>query len=557
MAAELNNRRTARAANGARGKAACGPPHGGAAPWEDTVGTIGTRMGHEHGATSQSTPQSASGGRPLDWQVMYSPQGKPSSLGAGPSIGRVELPENGGGPATRGIERRRDGGAAPAADVSAARGSGGAAALGRREEMPLEGMDYRAHGARNSECQSLDAVHATLDESLFETRDTKRLRRTSVSPGRAPPRPGSSNDASGNEGRGGRTSRGGEGAAHASSSPPVDGSATRKKEEEEAAHPQQPRRCGGLQRRQPSILGSTDQPQLRRRRGSPGGKGPLEPHVSSEAGHDGDAVEGISSDSDPSPVCVPLKPLAEELSSYDSPIPRALLPAPRGEARDGVARRGEQQNGGQAGAAIANALTLGRPGAQGGLAHALHVVTRKRDAATKGGEPAGQVKRRRIRGKQSVRSVEATLSAPVSEEGQPVARATCQRARDDNAVCAIVDRPNSVHPPASAGASRSSSSVCDFPDFRVDRHGQALRSAGGAAGGVAAADDSGSGGFQERGPGDSGGGPSRYASHLLTLQCRSAVDHRDGPQPAASGAASVQSWSPSGGRPPDGAAYAV
>ncbi len=343
-------------------------------------------------------------------------------------------------------------------------------------------------------------------------------------------------------------------ASYATNGPYVDDSVVRSDQEEEAAHPQPPRRCSGLQRGRHSFLGSTDQPRLRRRRGSPAGKGPVEPHVSNEADHDDVDSEGRCSDRNHLPFCATLIPLAEGLNSHGSLIPRALLPDPRGEARDGDDRRGERWNKNQTGAAIADAL--GRPGGQGDLARALLDGTRKRDSETRSGGPTGQVKKRRIRGKQSMRSLDATLNPPISEEERPAAGATHQSIREDNAAGAIVDRLNSLHLPASAGASRSSSSVSDFLDLRVDRHGQALRGAIGAAGGIAAAVGKRSDGVHARGAEGSGGGPLRYAFHSSTVQCLPAEDHRDGPQPAASGATCVLPWSPSGGRPPDGAAYA-
>ncbi len=216
VAAGLNNLETARAANAARGKAASGPPHGCAAPWEDTVGMNGKWMGYVHDDTSQVTPQSTGGGRPLERQVPNSPQAKPSSLGAGPSNGRVQFSEQGGRPATkRRIERRRDGGAAAAADVSAARGSDGAAALGRRNKMPLEGIDHHAHGARNSECQVLDAVQTNLGTSAPNARGAKRPRLAPASPGRAHADGRDIDDDGGNDGEAESTPRVRQGAAGA------------------------------------------------------------------------------------------------------------------------------------------------------------------------------------------------------------------------------------------------------------------------------------------------------------------------------------------------------
>ncbi len=420
-----------------------------------------------------------------------------------------------------------------------------------------DGDDYRLYGNGNSECQHLGAEHATLDVSPPATRRAKRPRSTSISPGSAP---FSIDDnygtSSGEEGER-MAYRGGGEPAHVGSDAPSHGSEDRKKGREEADRPPQPRRGGGSQRRQPSALASTAQPRLRRRRGSPEGEGPVEMCGSGEYSHQGYALGATSTDRAHSPFVDPRNLNGERLSRIDSPNPRALLPPPRGEARDDADRRGEQRNGCVAEVAEADARLLGRPGAQRGPAHGQHGATRGRDEARVGAEPAGRAKRRRIRGKQSLRTVEEASSPPASEEGQQGARAAFQRAIGDNAGRAIADRPNSVQLTASAGTSRSSSGDCDFFGSRGDHHVQALRSAGGAAGQVAAGDNSGRGGIRERELGDSGGGPSRYVSHLLTEQRSSVASHRDGPQPAVGGAATVQSWSPSGGRPPDGAAYAV
>ncbi len=165
VAAVLQRWTTARAAQVARGEAACGPPHGSAAPWEDTMGTTGMRLGRVERLTSQGKPQAASGGRPLGRREQNSPSTTPARLGTGPSEGRADYSDDGGRPATREYARRRDGGTEPAAGASAARGSGDAAVPGRRDEMPLKGVRRRAQGARNRECPVQTVVRTKVDDA--------------------------------------------------------------------------------------------------------------------------------------------------------------------------------------------------------------------------------------------------------------------------------------------------------------------------------------------------------------------------------------------------------
>ncbi len=644
------------------------------------MGTSGRRMGRDYSATSQEMPHAASGGRPLVWREMNPPHKTPQRLGAGPSIGREAVVEEGGRPATQEIARRRDGGAGPAVNTPAARGSGDAAVLDRRDEMPSEGISHRAQGARKRECPSPDVVHkvgrkrprassgkesteltatppesrprgesttepvrdvepisddqryregrksdggndartaqrparderskaVNADETVWMPSQTRRTpwstdaavtnedatHRSNLGtradddaesqnevnsdsdlfeawkqrPGmshpvdrpphdRAPTGQRSSNGASGSGGREEWTTGGSEDVYNACGKPPVDGSAAGKKEDEEAASPLSPRRREGRRRRQPSISGSVGQPRLRQRRGSPVERDPGELQVDSQTNRDSVDAGGWSPERDPLFVSDCLILHDEGMNSVDSLTARALLPVPRGGADDDGGRRGERQNEGRAGAAAEGTLDLS--GGCGEAAHALHIDARKGGAETDAGGHTGQLRRRRVRGKQAVRPVDATLGIPVTEEGQPAARNTRQGAWGGNAAGAIAAQQNSVHPPVSAGASRSCCSVSGRTDLHVDRHGQALRGAFGAARGTAAAIGEGDSGNRGRVAVGSGGSPSRHTSYSLTAQCPFAEEVHDGLQPASSSGASLLPWAPGGGRPPDGADHAA
>jgi hypothetical protein len=152
-AAELQAVANARWASASRGKAACGPPCGPAAPQEnDTSGTTGQPSGQVIAVTSLVTSPMACGGRPHKRQRCTTPQGRPQRLGAGPSnAGRDGEPDVGGWPAQRRTERRRDGSVDARARAEAARGGGGAATP-RPWKRLSKSLDRRATGARHDEC---------------------------------------------------------------------------------------------------------------------------------------------------------------------------------------------------------------------------------------------------------------------------------------------------------------------------------------------------------------------------------------------------------------------
>ncbi len=117
----------AREAVADRGEAAVGPPSGYAVPLAGRKQVTGNQ-------------------RP-EWK---SPQGRPKSLGVGPSKGPEVCDDDGDGPANREYVRRRDGVDAPSCSAAAARSGADAAVRSRREE-PLKGSIPSDKGARK-EC---------------------------------------------------------------------------------------------------------------------------------------------------------------------------------------------------------------------------------------------------------------------------------------------------------------------------------------------------------------------------------------------------------------------
>ncbi len=334
-----------------------------------------------------------------------------------------------------------------------------------------------------------------------------------------------------------------------------DVTARRKDEVIEIAYALPPTQTEGRPRSQPCSEASAGQPRLRQRRGSPVGRDPEGVQIDDRSLSGCVTYSDSCSSNGPSLVSGFLIPSNGGMRFDKSLTARARQPAPRGDADDDVDRRGGQWEYGQADAAVAHAA--GQPGGRVEASHALYIDARRGRSPTSTGEPPGQDKRRRIRGKQPVRPLDADLGASDGVGVQPSARDDHQLPWGGDATVAAAARPNSVHSPISAGALRSCCSGADLSDVHFDRHELALRDAVGAAVGIAAAEIEFSGGECRRAAGDPGRGPSRFTSDFVDWQCFSAEDVHDGPQPAASSHTSMPAWAPSGGRPPDGAVDAA
>jgi hypothetical protein len=142
----------ARLARISRGKAACSPPRGAAAPLDDSDMTVTDSLG-TCSTSPQTKPQSRSGEGPLDGQIIAFPLTKPEAedLERDQAMGSATL-QTTGDPPLRGTVRRRVGAGVTRVGYSAARGSG--AAAGADDGMQPQRGCLRHHhvDARRREC---------------------------------------------------------------------------------------------------------------------------------------------------------------------------------------------------------------------------------------------------------------------------------------------------------------------------------------------------------------------------------------------------------------------
>ncbi len=160
----------ARLARISRGKAACSPPRGAAAPLEDSDVMVTGSLGRIS-TTPQAIPQLRSGEGPLEGHVSKLPLEKPTDkdLERDQAMGRTTVQAT-GDPPYRCNVRRRDGAGATQVGSSAARGSGAAAETDIGMQ-PRRGGCRRHHhlGARKRECPPVTAD--VLEEEVREVRN--------------------------------------------------------------------------------------------------------------------------------------------------------------------------------------------------------------------------------------------------------------------------------------------------------------------------------------------------------------------------------------------------
>ncbi len=325
------------------------------------------------------------------------------------------------------------------------------------------------------------------------------------------------------------------------------------KEDEEGACDASLRRRGRRRRRQRSGSGSPRQPRLRHPRGSSASREREDPKDDHLADSGSGIDERCSPGGDPRVGDGRAGTCDVNSNSLESLNAHALRPAPPdGADGDGVLRNGRQTED-QEGAAAELMTDFMR-----GRAEAAHLgqTSATEEASANGAQRhARQQKRRRIRGKQPVSLGDADASTPRAEGEDHASRTARRNSWDGEAAGILAAQGNSVRPPVSAGASRSSCGADGLDDVQEDRNGQALQGAHCAAGTVLGRGAN--RGVRGQAAAGSWGGPPRRSSYLFTVQCPLVEEGRGGPLPAMSSSASVPTWAPCGGRPPDAAGRAA